>query len=431
MVKMSKFKRMTMMTVAACALIAPIALGQTDNYYSRDKYEAVRDRVQPEFDPEPVRLGAFVVKSKLEAGLTSNDNVFASAANEESDIVARVGADVSASTDWSVHQIGFDASAYRNEYQDLSDESVTDLAGRLRGRLDVTRQFTLGGSVFAEDRSEPRADFVNAFGVDRPIQYKRTGATLDADYQSDRFRWNNSLGVSEEDFEDGRDRLTSVSIDQDYRDRSLLEGRSRLSYAISPNLAVFAQGTYTDSSFDETQIFGGVPRSRDSKGYTVAGGVDFELASLVRGDIAVGYLKENKDDAFFEDVSGLSVDSRLQWFPSRLTTVNFNAGRRVVDIGAFESPSAVETRFGGGIDHELRRNIVISGYAGISNYEYEETDRKDENLEFGAVATYKMNKRVHWEVFARNRDRDVSGTGIFGDPSYSQTQFGIGLKLHP
>jgi hypothetical protein len=159
--------------------------------------------------------------------------------------------------------------------------------------------------------------------------------------------------------------------------------------------------------------------------------VNFELVSLIRGDIAVGYLNEEKDDAFFADVSGLSVDADMQWFPTRLTTVNFNAARRVVDVGAFNSPSALETRFGAGIDHELRRNILLSGYAGIATYDYEDTDRKDETLEFGASATYKMNKRVHWEVFARNRERDVSGSGVFGDPSYSQAQFGIGLKLYP
>jgi len=428
---MSNLKRTCLMTVAACALIAPVALGQSDNYYSRDKYEAVRDRVQPEFDPEPIRLGAFVVKSKLEAGVTSNDNVFASASNEQSDVIARVGADVSATTDWSVHAIGFDASAYRNEYLDLSDESTTDLTGRVRGRLDVTRTFALSGSVFAEDRAEPRADFVNAFGTDRPIEYTRTGATVDADYQSDRVRWNNSFGISDENYKDSNQQGTGIPIDQDYRDRSVTQGRTRLSYAVSPNFAVFGQGTFSQSEYDTTQIFGGLPRSRDSSGYTVAGGVNFELVSLVRGDIAVGYLNEDKDDDFFADVSGLSVDADVDWFPSRLTTVNFNAGRRVVDIGAFDSPSATETRFNVGVDHELRRNIILSGYAGISNYDYEETDREDKNTEFGVVGTYKMNKRVHWEVFARNRDRDVSGTGVFGDPSYGQTQFGIGLKLYP
>jgi hypothetical protein len=338
---------------------------------------------------------------------------------------------LAATTDWSVHAVGFDVSAFRNEYLDLSDEASTDIAGRLRGRLDVTRSFSLNGAVFAEDKSEPRTDFVNAFGIDRPIKYTRAGATVGADYQNDRIRWSNSFGMSDENFKDGTTLGTGLNVDQDYRDRSVTEGRSRLSYAISPNLAVFAQGTYGKSEYDQTQVFGGLPRSRDSQGYTAAGGVDFELTSLIRGDIAVGYLKEDKDDDFFTDVDGLSVDGRVQWFPSRLTTVSFNGGRRVVDIGAFESPSALETSFGTRIDHELRRNIIVSGYAGVSNYSYEGTNREDENLEFGAVATYKMNKRVHWEVFARNRERDVSGTGIFGDPSYGSTQFGIGLKLYP
>ena len=428
---MSKMKRICLLSAAACAFVAPMALGQTDNYYSRDKYEAVRDRVQPEFDPEPVRLGAFRVRANAELGVTATDNVFASNSNEQSDVIARAGANVSATTDWSVHAVGFDASAVRNEYLDLSTESNNELYGLVRGRLDVTRSFSVGGSVFAEDRTEPRTLFVNDFGTDAPIEYTRTGARVEANYQSDRFRWNNSLGSSEFDYEDGATIVGGLPVDQDYRDHSLLEGRTRLSYAVSPNFAVFGQGTFSDSEYDTLQVIGGLPRSRDSKGYTVSGGVDFELSALVRGDIAVGYLNEEKDDAFYADVSGLSLDANVQWFPTRLTTVTFGAGRRVVDLGAFDAPSAIETRFNARVDHELRRNIILSGYAGVANYEFEEVDRQDDNLELGAVATYKMNKRVHWDAFVRNRERDTSGVGVFGDPSFGETVFGIGLRLYP
>lgn len=428
---MSKLKRVSLMSVAACALVGPVAFAQSGNYYSRDKYEAVADRVQPEFDPEPVRLGSFVVRSNVELGVTANDNVFATGGTQESDVITRVGGQVAATTDWSVHAIGFDASAYRDQYLDLSDESTTNLMARARGRLDVTREFAFSGSVFAEDGTEPRYDIVNDFGSDKPIEYTRTGVSADADYTNDRIRWNNGVVLTDENYKDGRTRVGGVNIDQDYRDRSVTTGRSRLSYAVSPNLAVFGQGTYSNSEYDSSQLIGGMLRKRDSSGYTVAGGVDFELTSLVRGDIAVGYMSEDKDDVFFSDVSGLSVDAAMSWFPTRLTTVNFDGGRRVVDVGAFDAPSAVETRFQAGVDHELRRNIILSGYVGVSNYEYEETDRKDENLEFGAVATYKMNKRVRWELFARNRERDVSGTGIFGDPSYGVTEAGIALKLYP
>lgn len=428
---MTKLKRMSLMSVAACALIAPVALGQADNFYSRDKYEAVMDRAQPEFDPEPVRLGAFLVRPQADLSVTATDNVYASSTVKESDVIARVGARVAADTNWSVHALGGEVSAHRNEYLDLGDESTTDLTARLGGRLDVTRALSLGGYVFGVDSAEPRTDFANDFGADGPIKYTRTGAVAEANYRNDRVRFENSVGVTDENFEDGRTITGGFNIDQDFRDRSVTLARSRLSYALTPDLAVFAQGSYTDSNYDNLQVIAGAPRSRDSKGYTVAGGVDFELSALVRGDIAVGYLDEKKDDNFFADVSGLSVDGRMQWFPTRLTTVSLNAGRRVVDTGAFDSPSAVETAYGARVDHELRRNIILSAYGNAFNYDYQETDREDETLEFGAIATYKMNKRVHWEAFVRNRDRDVSGVAVFGDPSYGITSAGIGLRLFP
>ena len=108
-----------------------------------------------------------------------------------------------------------------------------------------------------------------------------------------------------------------------------------------------------------------------------------------------------------------------------------SGARRVVDTGAFESPSAVETVLGARVDHELRRNVILSAYGTAFNYDYQETDREDETLEIGAVATYKMNKRVHWEAFVRNRDRDVAGLSVLGDPSYGITSAGIGLRLFP
>ncbi len=431
---MNKIKRLSLMSVAVGALIAGVASAQdagAENFYSRDKYEAVRDRVQPEFDPEPIRLGTFVVNAVAEAGLTATDNVFASATNTKSDVIARIGAQVSATTDWSIHAVGFDAGAYRNEYLDQGDESTNDLLGRLRGRLDVTRDISIGAAVFAESRAEPRTEFVNAVGIDRPVEFMRTGATLDANYQNDRVRWTNSVGITEEDFDDGRQIGTGLNIDQDFRDRTLLEGRTRLSYAVTPNFAVFGQGTFADSEYDQPQLFGTALRRRDSRGYTVSAGADFELEALVRGDIAIGYLNENKDDNFFADVSGFAVDGRLQWFPTQLTTVGFNAGRRVVDVGAIESPSAVETRLGVRVDHELRRNVIVSGFVTGTNYEFEEINRDDDNIELGVLGTYKMNKRIHLEAFARYLERDVSGTQVFGNPNYDISLLGIGLKIFP
>ncbi len=428
---MSHFRRVILAGAALCALCPAVAVAQGDNFYSRNKYQAVTERAQPDFDPEPVRLGTFVARPSLEAGFSFTDNVFASATNKQSDVIARVGAQVSATTDWSVHAVGFDVAAFRNEYLDLNDESNNDLRGRLRGRLDVTRNWSLGGAVFAEQRTEARTDFVNAVGVDRPVRVDRNGASIDANYQSDRVRWQNNIGVLGEDYKDGRQIGTGNIIDQSFRDRTVWSGRSRLSYAVTPNLAVFGQGTVQESRYDKSRLIGGQQRKRDSRGYTAAVGVDFELDALVRGDIAVGYLEEDRKDDFFEDVTGLSVDGTMRWFPSQLTTVTFTAGRRVIDLGAFESPSAVDTRGGVRVDHELLRNVILSGFVNAGLSDYTEIDREDRTSEFGAQATYKMNKRVHWEVFARRLDRDVSGVDSVSALDYGVTVAGIGLRLFP
>lgn len=426
---MSDIKRLSLMSVAVCA-IASSAFAQ-GSFYERNKYVAVRDRAQPEFDPEPIRLGAFSVNSAAELGLTYSDNVYATSGNTESGLVGLARVRASGDTNWSVHGLGFDVAAARNEYFDQSGESRNDLLARLRGRLDVTRQFYVGGGVFAQRSAEPRTDFVNGFAADAPIEFTTHGVYADAAYQNERIRWYNRVGYSDIDYKNARTIGTGLPLDQSYRDVSVLDGFSRLSYAISPDLAVFTQATYSQRDYDTLQILGGLPRSRDSKGYTVAAGVDFELQSLIRGDIAVGYLEESKDDSFFSDVSGLSVDGRLQWFPTQLTTVGLEAGRQVVDIGAFDSPSAVMTRLGARIDHELRRNIIVSGVVRTYNYDFAETDREDDNLELSLIGTYKMNKRVHFEAFATRLERDASGTALFGDANYEENRFGIRVSLFP
>ena len=121
--------------------------------------------------------------------------MYASSTKTQSDVIARAGVRAAADTNWSVHGLGGEVTAHRNEYLDLSDESTTDLTARLGGRLDVTRAFSLGASVFAVDSAEPRSEFANDFGADRPINFTRTGAVVEANYRNDRVRFENSLGV--------------------------------------------------------------------------------------------------------------------------------------------------------------------------------------------------------------------------------------------
>nr|WP_321362388.1 outer membrane beta-barrel protein [uncultured Hyphomonas sp.] len=431
---MNHVKKLCLLTVAGGSLIAGTASAQgqgADNFYSRNKYEAVKDRRQPAYDPEPIRLGTFLVDATGLVGATYNSNVYAQDNNEKSDVIVRIGGEVVGRTNWNVHQIGFDVSAYQNEYLDLSDESAPTLHAGLRGRLDVSRDVSLGARVYADKAVEQRYEPAGIGGLEKPIEYTTAGAEVSANYANDRFRWTNAVGVADYNYKNGRIIGTGAVADQDFRDRKNTYGRSRLSYAVSPDLAVYTQGTVHDEAYDSLQNIGGQLRSRDSKGYTVAAGVDFELQTLIRGDIAIGYLNEDKKDNYFADVDGLSLDARILWFPSRLTTLTFTGSRRVADTGVFTSPSALATNYRAEIDHELRRNLILSAHVGFTDYDYQEIDRTDNMSNIGVAAKYKVNKRLHIDAFARHLSWDSSGANVAFVPSYGIDLIGVDLRFHP
>jgi hypothetical protein len=418
-------------SIVAAYVGIDVSHAQQVDYYSRDKYESVLDRKQPEFDPEPVRVGSLLVSSRAEAAISSTDNVFAAEANEESDILVRVGAAASALSDWSNNQIGIEVSAYRNEYLDFSNESNDNLEGQLRGRLDVTRELAISGRAFVEDRAEQRTDLTGSLGVDRPVQLTRSGAALRANYKNDRIQLNGGVTIINRDFDDARSIVDGSNVDQDFRDREEVSLDARTSYAISPDVAFFAQARSYDTSFDNRSLIGGALRTRDNDGYTVQVGANFELQSLISGDVAVGYLEEDKKDAAFGDVDGLSIEGNLSWYPSRLTTISANAGRRAADIGILEAPSGTQTNFGLNVAHEFRRNVIGQVFFDQTQFETEDIDRDDEINQIGASATYKLNKRAHLQAYVRYIDREISGLDNTGSTGYENSVAGIGISLFP
>jgi hypothetical protein len=120
---------------------------------------------------------------------------------------------------------------------------------------------------------------------------------------------------------------------------------------VNPDVAVFVQGRVSEIDFGKS--------NRDTQRTTGQVGLSFELSSPWRGDIAVGVTREEKDAAALRGANfdGLSVDGRLQWFPTELTTVTFNANRFVFDPGLNIASTAAFAGGGVRIDHELRRNV--------------------------------------------------------------------------
>ncbi len=420
---MSKY-RIAGCAIVSAAVIVPAAHGQ--GYYDRDRYQNVRDRYQADFDPEPVRLGGFVANPALELGVQSDDNVFADADDTESDVIFRIAPRGRLQSNWSRHLVYANVNVERLEYQDLDSESVTNLSGDFGGRLDIGSDWNVSGSLNAADLNEPRFSVANLDVFEEPLSYTTVGGYLEAEYERERVQLVGRYDTTDFDYDDA-DLVGGGSASQDFRSHQLQRLTGRASFAVSPDVAVFAQASADMRDYDAPSVVAGVPESRDSEGYSLQAGTSFELPVLLRGDVAVGYLENTPDSDAFNETSGLAVDASVEWFPSRLTTVTFSGTRRVTDSELIDVGTALETVAGVRVDHELRRNVLLFGRAAYEEREYDEVSREDENTVFEVGATYKLNKRVHTSGFFRFRDR----TSTEDFETFDRNVFGVSVTLYP
>ncbi|MDP3738002.1 MAG: outer membrane beta-barrel protein [Hyphomonadaceae bacterium] len=408
------FKQIVLSTVFA-GLATPVAMAQTaDNPFFRGRYTEVASRTQGDFDPEAVRAGAFEIWSSLGLGAEYNTNVFATDGNEDDDTFIRVRPEVLARSNWSVHELTAGVAVDHRDYVTFDSETTTDYRAFVGGRLDVQRPFYLRGRVDAAHVTEPRYEPASS-GQLEPAQYDLLSATAGAVFRRDRFQIEGDFTNSEQDFD---------AAFFDYRDVTENSVFTRASYAVSPDVALFVQGRRSDLDYDSADT--------DGTRTWIQVGTSFELQAPFRGEIAVGSVNDEKDDLDLVDTDGLSVDGRVFWFPTQLTTVAFRANRGVTDTGVQTSPSVTDTRFGVRVDHELLRNVILFGDIGFGKYEYEEIDREDQFTNFEVGAGYKLNKHARLDFSYRLNNQESSGTQAdLLRLNVDQNIFAVGIKFYP
>ena len=61
---------------------------------------------------------------------------------------------------------------------------------------------------------------------------------------------------------------------------------------------------------------------------------------------------------------GAAYAANVEWYATPLTTVSFSARRDVEETGAAGAATYLSSDLGLRVDHELRRNIILSGGVG-------------------------------------------------------------------
>lgn len=395
---------------------------EDEDFFIRDKYEAVTERAQPEFDPLPVRVGVFEARPQIGFAIGFTDNLFATTTNETDDSFVGFNPSINLDSTWSRHALGFSATLDHLEYSDTSSESRTNFGVGADARLDASTNVSLFGSVRLDDLTEPRSNIASLQNAAEPVEFSRVGGEAGLLYESGRIKVRSAVGYVTVDFDDIE--LSSGLIqDQDFRDRDETTLSGRFSYAVERDWALFAEAIYTDNDYNPPNIFNAF--NRDSQGTIIRVGSDFELTSLLRGDIGVGYQQYEYDDPSFESVDGVSVAGNLQWFVTQLTTISGAAQRSVIDPGLVLSNAAVETSVSARADHELRRNVILTGEARFTNFDFESIDRDDDRISAKLAATWKINPNIWLDGSYELTDQSSNVQ------DFSENRVLFGLRIFP
>lgn len=408
--------------VCAVATTAATSVATTAGaqQFERNRNVSVRERPQPEFDPIGVPVGAFRAYLTMPVGLTYVDNIFAVDTGEESDVVFNIQPDLELRSQWSRHELVLLAGVDHASYSDFDSENTTDADVGARGRIDFQRNTNARFQLSQAWNNEPRTNATTRGDTLEPVEYQVATASGGLSHAINRTKFDVDASLTDFNYDDTVT-VTLTPVDQDFRDVSIRRLSGRASYAISPATAVFVRYEANDRDYD---VAG--PTARDSSGYTAFVGADFDITQLARGAISIGYLSQEYDSATFSDVDGLAVSASVEWFPTTLTTIEFGVERSVVDTGVVNTSGALSTVYSVRGDHELRRNVVVSGQLSFRDDDYNTPiDRSDEGLAAGLDATYLLNRHLGASVLYRYAERSSGGA----DAGTEFEQHSLGMRL--
>jgi hypothetical protein len=351
--------------------------------------QEVTERKQEGYSPLSVRIGSFMLNPGFDVSGRYTDNLYSTPNDRKSDLYTILNPSLLVRSDFPVHEFEAWASSKVLRYKNYSGEDVENYDLYARAKIDVMR-----GSWFAfkpsyildhETRSSPDA----VSGGKEPIKTTAKGLDFEAEHKPARLLLRTDVAYIDRSFDDSRlaDGLTVNNAD---RNREEINGGVRLGYELTPGYIGFVEGRANDRSYDNP--IDDLGFRRDSSGYEARVGASIELTGKLKGDVFAGYMWQDYVDPRFRNIATPVVGTALRWNATTLTTVKLQVSRTVEETTVGNAAGYMQNAVEVGVDHELKRNIILSASGKVSDQDYRGIVRDDRLYEAKFKATYQMNR---------------------------------------
>ena len=333
--------------------------------------EDVQARAQPDFAPRGVRYGTFTIRPQVNESFGYDSNVDGLRGGKGS-VVESTQASVEAASDWARSGVTTQIGVDDQRYPQRPVQSFTAWNAGLGGHYQFGAD-TLAGSYTHLNAVQTPRDLASETAV--PVPFQVDDGSLGYTLQG-RGRVSLTPGIDVASYRFGTTPVTTalgtqggvapLAPGQGWQDRVVVQEGVTGRVELSPQRSLIAVLRGTEVGFHA--LPGGLP-DRNSNGFSVLAGLDYPRTGLFRYRVLAGYQERDFVSRTFAPIRSPVVEASLTWTPRRTTTVTVTARREIDDSSylTFEAYVATDVRVG--IAHELRRNVVLTGFG-----EYQRSD---------------------------------------------------------
>jgi hypothetical protein len=373
------------------------------------------------YQPTGIRVGSFIVLPEIEFGLSWFSNVFTTP-EARSDTVYDVRPSIRAVSNWRRHAAEFRATGTFSSFQKYDTENARIYTLEARARVDVTRHTNIGTLLSRDVTQESRSVLSATSSATERADVTTDRAAVTLNHRFNRLRVQLRGGIAATSYGDVE--LPGGGIQASDRDVETTTAALRASWEFKPALYVFAEVGLENRDFKTVALSDGL--SRDSTGSRYRVGVSFgETGEYLRGEISLGYGKQSVRTQGLDDIDGILVDANLAWRPTRLTSLLFTSTTSFTDTDVAGSPGAASYRFGVEVQHQLRRNLLLSAGLQRGIQKYEGIDLTETDWTFATAVEYSINRHV--ALFGRYQH--VAFSSDDADRDYNASEVRVGLRL--
>jgi hypothetical protein len=353
--------------------------------------QTVTQRARPEFDPIGLRFGDFFWFPRGEVDEAFNSNIFATTNLTTSDFITAVQPGFDLLSSFPQHALNLHAGSVSQFYAIHPAQNSQDGFAAIDGRLDVDAGNSFSASAQAAHSHIPRTSSNSPGNAAEPVTYNLYSAN--ARYGQYRYRFGYQADIAVQNAQYNAVPLIGGGIlPQSSQDTIISQAALRGSYEIIPDYLGYVRVSGNVLDYQHTPP-GGV--RFNSTGYRADFGLQIIPRHLLSGQVYVGYLTQNF--RIGGSVSGLDAGGRLVYNITPLTTAIFTGLRTFAPSNPSISNTGtgfLATTVSGTVDHELFRNVLLSGSLGYETDTYVGISRTDNTVSTAIGLRYLANRNL-------------------------------------